>query len=62
MKRIRMIPENESPAEYRERFMAAVFQGLEDSQAGRILEDWEVTLILDEEFGPLLPDSDSQPK
>ena len=62
MKRTRMIPENESLTEYRERFMAAVLQGLEDSQAGRILEDWEVTLILDEEFGPLLPDSASQPK
>jgi predicted transcriptional regulator len=44
---------NESPAEYRERFMAAVQEGLEDIEAGRLLEDEEVTRILDEEFGPL---------
>jgi hypothetical protein len=44
---------NESPAEYRERFMAAIREGLEDSEAGRLLEDEDVERLLDEEFGPL---------
>jgi hypothetical protein len=44
---------NESPATYRERFMAAIREGLEDVEAGRLLEDEDVERILDEEFGPL---------
>lgn len=44
---------DESPAEYQARFMAAVQEGLEDIEAGRLLEDEEVTRILGEEFGPL---------
>ncbi|HKI00561.1 MAG TPA: hypothetical protein VKK31_01140 [Thermoanaerobaculia bacterium] len=37
----------------RERFMAAVLEGLADAEAGRLLEDHEVKRLLDEEFGPL---------
>ena len=44
---------NESPAEYRERFMTTIQEGLEDIAAGRLLEDEDVERILDEEFGPL---------
>jgi hypothetical protein len=44
---------NESPAGYRARFMAAIQEGMEDSEAGRLLEDEEVERLLDEEFGPL---------
>ncbi|MEA2601393.1 MAG: hypothetical protein QOF89_2385 [Acidobacteriota bacterium] len=33
--------------------MAAVREGLADSEAGRVLEDEEVTRLLDERFGPL---------
>jgi hypothetical protein len=62
MKRFRINPENESPAEYHERFMAAILEGLKDVEEGRLLEDEEVTRILDEEFGPLPPDSISRPK
>jgi predicted transcriptional regulator len=38
---------------YRERFIAAVKEGLADSEAGRVFEDEEVKRLLDEEFGSL---------
>ena len=37
----------------RERFIAAVQEGLADAEAGRLLESDEVKRLLDEEFGPL---------
>ena len=47
-----------TPAEFdqmreRERFMAAIKEGLADSEAGRVLEDDEVERLMDEEFGSL---------
>ena len=43
---------------YRERFIAAVMEGLADVEAGRLLEDEEVRRLLDEEFGPLPAEQD----
>ncbi|HYX23558.1 MAG TPA: type II toxin-antitoxin system prevent-host-death family antitoxin [Thermoanaerobaculia bacterium] len=37
----------------RERFMAAVREGLADSEAGRVLEEDEVERLLDERYGRL---------
>jgi predicted transcriptional regulator len=37
----------------RERFIAAVNQGLADSEAGRVFDSEEVSRLLDEEFGPI---------
>lgn len=37
----------------KERFMAAVREGLADVEAGRLLDDEEVERLLDEEFGSL---------
>jgi predicted transcriptional regulator len=48
---------NESPAEYRERFRAAVQRGLEAVEAGDFVEPEEMTRIFDEQFGPLQPKS-----
>jgi prevent-host-death family protein len=47
-----------TPAEFdqmreRERFVAAIKEGLTDSEAGRVLEDDEVERLMDEEFGSL---------
>lgn len=53
MKQFRINPKNESPAEYHERFMAAILEGLKDIEEGRLLENEEITRILDEEFGSL---------
>jgi predicted transcriptional regulator len=39
---------------YRERFVAAVEEGLADLEAGRVVDDDELTRELDEEFGPLV--------
>ncbi len=36
----------------RERFLAAVREGLADEEAGRLIDDNELTTQLDEEFGP----------
>ncbi|MEO6193401.1 MAG: hypothetical protein ABIS20_10345 [Thermoanaerobaculia bacterium] len=53
MKQFRINPKNESPAEYHERFMAAILEGLKDIEEERLLENEEITRILDEEFGSL---------
>ena len=37
----------------RNRFVAAVHQGLADAEAGRLVDDEELGAILDAEFGPL---------
>jgi prevent-host-death family protein len=47
-----------TPAEFdlmreRERLMAAIQEGLADSEAGRVLEDDEVERLMDEKFGSL---------
>jgi|SRR5829696_7740265 len=46
-------PEEFDQMRERERFMAAVKEGLADVEAGRVLEDAEVERLLDEEFGSL---------
>jgi prevent-host-death family protein len=46
-------PEEFDQMHERERVLAAVREGLADSEAGRVYEDEEVDRILDEEFGPL---------
>jgi len=46
-------PEEFDALHYRERFMAAVREGLADSEAGRVFEDEEVKRLLEEEFGSL---------
>lgn len=46
-------PEEFDQMREREHFMAAVREGLADSEAGRVLEDEEVERILDEELGTL---------
>ena len=48
-------PEEFDALHYRERFMAAVREGLADVEAGRLLDSEEVRRQLDEEFGPLEP-------
>jgi prevent-host-death family protein len=47
-------PEEFDRMRERERFLAAVREGLADVEAGRLVEDDEVARILDEEFGPLV--------
>ena len=39
---------------YHDRFIAAVKEGLADIEAGRVVDDDELTCELDEEFGPLV--------
>jgi prevent-host-death family protein len=46
-------PEEFDQMREREHFLAAVREGLADSEAGRVLEDEEVERLLDEEFGSL---------
>jgi prevent-host-death family protein len=46
-------PEEFDSFHERKRFMAAVQEGLSDSEAGRVLEDEEVERLLDAEFGSL---------
>jgi prevent-host-death family protein len=46
-------PEEFDALHERARFMAAVQEGLADSEAGRVLEDDEVELLFDEKFGGL---------
>lgn len=46
-------PEEFDALHERERFMAAVQEGLADSEAGRVLEEDEVERLFDEEFGSL---------
>lgn len=46
-------PEDFDQLRERDRFMAAVQEGLADAEAGRLLEDDEVERLLDEEFGSL---------
>jgi prevent-host-death family protein len=46
-------PEEFDQMRERDRFVAAVREGLADSKAGRALEDDEVERILDERFGSL---------
>lgn len=46
-------PEEFDQMRERERFMAAVQDGLADAEAGRVIDDQELTRLLDEEFGPL---------
>jgi prevent-host-death family protein len=48
-------PEEFDALHYRERFIAAVREGLADAEAGRLLDSEEVRRQLDEEFGPLEP-------
>jgi len=46
-------PEEFDQMRERDRFVAAVREGLADSKAGRVLEDDEVERTLDERFGSL---------
>jgi prevent-host-death family protein len=46
-------PEEFDQMRERDRFLAAVREGLADADAGRLIDDEEVGRILDEEFGPL---------
>jgi prevent-host-death family protein len=46
-------PEDFDALHYRERFTAAVQEGLADIEAGRVYEDEEVKRLLEEEFGSL---------
>jgi len=46
-------PEDFDAFHERERFMAAVEEGLADVEAGRLMDSDEVRRLLDEEFGPL---------
>jgi prevent-host-death family protein len=46
-------PEEFDQMRERDRFVAAVREGLADSKAGRVLEDDEVERMLDERFGSL---------
>jgi prevent-host-death family protein len=46
-------PEEFDQMRERDRFVAAVREGLADSKAGRVLEDDEAERILDERFGSL---------
>jgi prevent-host-death family protein len=46
-------PEEFDQMRERERFIAAVQEGLADSEAGRVLEDDEVERLLDQRFGSL---------
>ncbi len=46
-------PEEFDQMRERDRFVAAVGEGLADSKAGRVLEDDEVERVLDERFGSL---------
>jgi len=46
-------PEEFDQMREREHFLAAVREGLADSEAGRVLEDEEVERLLNEEFGGL---------
>jgi prevent-host-death family protein len=46
-------PEEFDALHYREWVIAAVSEGLADSEAGRVYEDEEVKRLLDEEFGSL---------
>jgi len=48
-------PEEFDAFHERERFMAAVREGLADIEAGRLLDPEEVRRQLDAEFGPLEP-------
>ncbi|HSN85387.1 MAG TPA: hypothetical protein VL025_01455 [Thermoanaerobaculia bacterium] len=43
--------ETDSTSE-RDRFIAAVQEGLADAEAGLLVDDEDLTRILDEEFGP----------
>ena len=40
------------------RFLAAVYEGLADSEAGRVVSDQELGVFLDGLFGPLTEDSE----
>jgi antitoxin YefM len=44
-------PEDFDRLTYRERFVAAVEEGLEDARAGRVVTDAELERVLDAEFG-----------
>lgn len=46
-------PEDFDRIRERERFMAAVQEGLADAEAGRLLSSEDVDRELDQEFGPL---------
>jgi len=48
-------PEEFDQMRERERFMAAVKEGLADVEAGRLLDPEEVRRQLDADFGPLEP-------
>ncbi|HZF11648.1 MAG TPA: type II toxin-antitoxin system Phd/YefM family antitoxin [Thermoanaerobaculia bacterium] len=48
-------PEEFDRMHERESFLAAVREGLDDAEAGRLVEDEKVELILREEFGPPEP-------
>jgi predicted transcriptional regulator len=45
-------PKETDSANERDRFIAAVQEGLADAEAGLLIEDEDLTRILDEEFGP----------
>lgn len=46
-------PEEFDRLQEHDRFMAAVQEGLADSEAGRLVEDEDLVAALDTEFGPL---------
>lgn len=45
-------PEEFDRLQYHDRFMASVRKGLEDAEAGRVIEDDALGAMLDEEFPP----------
>ena len=49
-------PEDTDETRERERFIAAVQEGLADSEAGRVIDDEELNRLLDEKFSPLKRD------
>lgn len=49
-------PEDSDEIRERERFIAAVQEGLADSEAGRVIDDEELSRLLEEEFGSLKRD------
>ena len=53
-RRVIITPEDFDRIQERDRFLAAVREGLADSEAGRLIDDEDLGTELDAEFGPLL--------